>query len=212
MPIVKTADFEQLLDALRYRLNNCRKIVEPFDRHVRYRRLAFSSFINRKRGIHEVCRSLTFGSRKYGRQCTPLDYPIEDDLQQYIIAFGKTSFGNMRGKKSSPVKKIFQHLCYLSRVKCNISVIKMDEYLTSQICANYDQRTLKNVKERRNFDGTSCQKIHALLSCETCSKGWNRNQMASKNIKYIFEHMDAHDNERLQQFRRPRGAPPNVEE
>ncbi|KAH8555658.1 hypothetical protein BGW37DRAFT_478099 [Umbelopsis sp. PMI_123] len=183
MPTVKTEDFEQLLDALRYRLNyfaaNC---------------------------IHEACRRLTFGSRKYGRQnfwkpLSSLDYPIEDDLQQYVIPFGKTSFGNMRGKESSPVKKIFKHLCYLSRVKHNISVITMDEYLTSQICANCDQHTLKNINERRNFDGTSGPKIHTLLNCETCSK-------------YIFEHMATHDNERPQQFRRPLGSepPPNVEE
>jgi hypothetical protein len=69
-----------------------------------------------------------------------------------IIIFGKTSFGNMRGKKPGPVKTIFRHLCYLSRMKRNIFVITMDAYLTSQICANCDQRTLKHVKERQNFD------------------------------------------------------------
>ncbi|KAH8552238.1 hypothetical protein BGW37DRAFT_491137, partial [Umbelopsis sp. PMI_123] len=147
LPTVKTADCDQLLDALRYRLNNFAAIVEPFDRHFRYRRLAFSSYRNRQRGIHEACRRLTFGSKEYGLQCTPrhqpnfeepamtrnfwkplspLDHPIEDHLQHYFIAFGKTSFRNMRGKKSGPVKKIFQHLCYLSRVKHNISVIAMD--------------------------------------------------------------------------------------
>jgi hypothetical protein len=41
MPTVKTADFEQLLDAIRYRLNNFAAIVEPFDRDFRHRRLAF---------------------------------------------------------------------------------------------------------------------------------------------------------------------------
>ncbi|KAG2183948.1 hypothetical protein INT44_008959 [Umbelopsis vinacea] len=193
-------------------------IVEPFDRNLRSKRLAFSTYRNKKRGIHEVCRRLTFGSKKYGRQCLPrhphnsdqsairrdfwtpillVDFLAEDNLQQYMIAFGKTSFGNMRDKKPGPVKTIFRHLCYLSRMKSNIFVVAMDEYLTSQICANCDRRTLKNVRESRNFD----------------SKVWNRDQMASKNIKYIFEYMATHNNERPQQFRRPAGEPPphNVE-
>jgi hypothetical protein len=207
MPTVKTSNSDQLLDAIRYRLDNFAAIVEPFDRNFRYRRLAFSTYRNKNRGIHEVCRQLTFKSRKYGRQCRPrhshnsdqsaisrdfwtpilpIDFLAEDNLQHYIIAFGKTSFGNMRGKKPSPVKSIFQHLCYLSRIKHNISVVAMDEYLTSQVCANCDRCTLKHNRERRNSDRSSGPKIHTLLNCETCIKVWNRDQMVSKNIKYIL--------------------------
>ena len=166
MPSLKTADFDQLLDALRYRLDNFAAIVEPFDRQFRYRRLAFFTYRNQQRGIHEICRRFTFGSKKYGQQCaprhphvnaespiirnfwkpaSPIDRPYEDEFQHYIIAFGNGTFGNMRGKRPGPVKKIFRHLCYLSRAKPNISVVKVDEFLTSQICANCDQRTLTNL-------------------------------------------------------------------
>ncbi|CAO3663551.1 unnamed protein product [Umbelopsis ramanniana] len=151
--------------------------------------------------------------RDFWTPILPMDFLAEDNLQHYIIAFGKTSFGNMRGKKPGPVKSIFRHLCYLSRIKNNISVVAMDEYLTSQVCANCDRRTLKHVRERRNPGRSSGLKLHTLLNCETCSKVWNRDQMASKNIKYIFEYMANHNNERPQQFRRPAGEPPpNVEE
>src|ERR1700731_723443 len=71
MPSLKTADFDQLLDALRYGLDNFAAIVEPFDRQFRYRRLAFSTYRKQQRGIHEICRRFTFGSKKYGRQSSP---------------------------------------------------------------------------------------------------------------------------------------------
>jgi hypothetical protein len=233
MPSLKTANFDQLLDALRYRLDNFAAIVEPFDRQFRYRRLAFSSYRNRQRGIHEICRRFTFGSKKYGQPpsprhqhvadnaarphgfwtpASPIDRPYEDEFQHYIIAFGNGCFGNMRGKRPSAVKKIFQHLCYLSRQhNRQISVLKIDEYLTSQVCAFCDQRRLKNLRER-HVAGSPGPKIHALLRCENCRKVWNRDQMAAKNIKHIFEYMASHNNQRPPNFERPSTTTPNVED
>jgi hypothetical protein len=48
------------------------------------------------------------------------------------MAFIKPSFGSMRGKRSGPVIIIFR---YLSRMKHNIFVMVMNEYLTPQVCA-----------------------------------------------------------------------------
>jgi transposase len=105
----------------------------------------------------------------------------------------------MRGKRPGPVKKIFRHLCYLSRIAyVNISVIKVDEYLTSQLCALCDQCNLQNLSERSNFDGSNSDtNIHALLKCQNCRKVWNHDQMAAKNVHYIFDSMATNNNRRL---------------
>jgi Putative transposase DNA-binding domain len=221
MPTVKTTNIGHFLDAIRYRFDNFFAIVEHYDRNFRYRRLAFSSYRNRQRGIHEICRRLTFGSKKYGSQpaphhanrtrdgdfwrpASPLDRPYEDAFHHYIIAFGNGCFGNMRGKRSGPTKKIYKHLCHLSRLpNRHISVIKIDEYLTSKVCAGCDQRRVRNLRERRDFAGKTGPNIHALLNCQNCGKVWNRDQMAAKNIRYIFDHMATNTNERPLIFQRP---------
>jgi hypothetical protein len=71
MPTVKTADFDLLLDALRHRINNFATIVEPFDTNFRNRRLAFSTYRSKKRGIHEGCRRLTFWIKKIWPTVSP---------------------------------------------------------------------------------------------------------------------------------------------
>jgi hypothetical protein len=131
MPSLKTAHMDNLLHAIRYRLDNFADIVEPYDRDFRYRRLAFTSYKHQQRGLHEICRRLTYGSKKYGqnpipthnnpgpttnvwRPEPPLDRLYEDENHHYLIAFGNASFGNMRGKRPAPTKKIFNHLKYLS--------------------------------------------------------------------------------------------------
>ena len=68
----------------------------------------------------------------------------------------------------------------------DISVIKAHEYLTSQLCSLCDQCNLQNLSERTNFDGNSGAKVHALLNCQHCRKVWNHDQVAAKNIKYIW--------------------------
>jgi hypothetical protein len=55
-------------------------------------------------------------------------------------------------------------------------------------------------------------KIHALLRCQNCSKVWNRDQMAVKNIKYIFEYIATNNNRRPPNFERPSTTTPNIEE
>jgi Putative transposase DNA-binding domain len=140
----------------------------------------------------------------FWRPLSPLDRPHEDRYQHYLIAFGNGAFGNVKGKRPAPSKAIFKHLCYLSRQRnIKVSVIKVDEYLTSQICAQCDQRNLRNLREPRNFEGTTRLKIHSLLKCQNCSKVWNRDQMAAKNIRYIFDSMATNNNQRPLNFQRP---------
>jgi hypothetical protein len=168
MPTVKKANLNLFLDAVRYRLDNYAAIVEPFDSDFRYRRVAFTTYTNWQKDIHELCRRLTFGSKKYGRNpslrhanptragnvwrpASPLDRTYE--FHNYIIAFGNGSFGNMLGKRPTPTKKIYKHLYQLSGAhNGRISVIKVDQYLTSKICAVCDQRTVIKLCERRDFD------------------------------------------------------------
>jgi hypothetical protein len=70
---------------------------------------------------------------------SPIHSLHEDRFQRNIIAFGNGTFGNMRWKRPDSVKKI-RCLYYLSRTaNVNISVVKVDEYLTSQLCALCDQ-------------------------------------------------------------------------
>jgi hypothetical protein len=65
MPTLKTTNLQQFLNATRYRLDNFARIVEPFDRDFRHRRLAFTTYRESQRAIHEFCRRLTYGSKKY---------------------------------------------------------------------------------------------------------------------------------------------------
>jgi hypothetical protein len=48
--------------------------------------------------------------------------------------------------------------------------MKMDEYRTSQICPDCDQRRLNNVPERHDSDGGPGQNIHDLVKCNNCKK------------------------------------------
>src|SRR3984885_8824837 len=64
MPSLKTANVDHLQGAIEYRLHNFAAIIEPYDRDFRFRQLAFTSYRQQKRGLHEVCRRLTFGAKK----------------------------------------------------------------------------------------------------------------------------------------------------
>ncbi|CDH59914.1 predicted protein [Lichtheimia corymbifera JMRC:FSU:9682] len=59
-------------------------------------------------------------------------------------------------------------------------VINIDEYLTSQICHNCQQRTLRNMQ-------IDDMKLHTVLHCTNnhCRTMWNRDKNAAKNIYQI---------------------------
>ena len=122
------------------------------------------------------------------KKLPPIDLPHEDGLQHYIIAYGNGAFGSsMKGKKPGPTKKIFRHLCHLARFRnIQVSVLKIDEYLTLQICATCDLRSLVKIKKRRGAGGHAGPQVHAVLKCKNCSTVWNRDELAAKKYATFF--------------------------
>jgi hypothetical protein len=224
IPSLKTHQSRELWNAILYRITHFFTIAAYYDRDWRFNVLKLKSYKGRQKGLNEIARRLTFGSQKYGCSPTPLhthmvhpkarkklvwtptsscDKPEEDHRHHYIIAFGNASWGNVRGKMPAPSKRLLGHLKNLSRLQNRlISVVMIDEYLTSQICAHCHQRSLQNVKERPSSGGDAGPSIHAVLKCDNCSTVWNRDRMAAKNMAYIFKYMALHNDERPLPFRR----------
>jgi hypothetical protein len=227
MPSVKTADFGTLRAAILYRLNNFAELCAYYDEGQRFQILKLKSYKGRQKGLEEMGRRLTFGSHKYGQHPKPLhrhmidpptrnrssfailpsiDNPREDSTQHYIIAFGNGSSPNLRGKLPAPSKRFLEHLKSLSRRNVQVSTVIIDEYLTSQVCAECHRRTLVNLRERSKSSmssGAAGQKIHAVLKCTSCNTVWNRDVMAAKNMRHIFVYMALNNNERPDPFKRP---------
>ena len=141
---------------------------------------------------------------------SPVDKPNEDSVQHYIIAFGNGSAPHLRGKLPAPSKRVLDHLKSLHRRNVRISIIVIDEYLTSQVCAECHQRTLVHLKDRSMSPNAPGAKIHAVFKCTSCSTVWNRDVRAAKNILYIFLYMALNNNERPDSFKRPQST--NAEE
>ena len=72
----------------------------------------------------------------------------------------------------------------------------VDEYLTSQICPICQTRTTQKTLDNDNYQ------IHSVLNCSTCLTQWNRDHMASINIRSVFLHMARNNNERPAPFQR----------
>jgi len=231
MPSVKTTILDNLRVAITYRLHNFWDICRHYDQDWRYRVLQLKSYKGRQKGLEEIGRRLTFGSAKYGSDPrphhiqllepqarrrpsfvpqSPVDKPNEDSVQHYIIAFGNGSAPLLRGKLPAPSKRVLDHLKSLHRRNVRISIIVIDEYLTSQVCAECHQRTLVHLKDRSMSPNAPGAKIHAVLKCTSCSTVWNRDVMAAKNILYIFLYMALNNNERPDSFKRPQST--NAEE
>src|ERR1700729_2747416 len=112
---------------------------------------------------------------------------------------------NLRGKLPAPSKRFLDHLKSLSRRNVQVSTVIIDEYLTSQVCAECHRRTLVNLRERSKTSmssGAAGQNIHAVLKCTSCNTVWNRDVMAAKNMRHIFVYMALNNNERPDPFKR----------
>jgi transposase len=108
----------------------------------------------------------------------------------------------MKGKQLGPTKSLYRRLYAISRCKTNIQVLKIDEFLTSQTCATCHSRTLTNLREPKDSANFG-RKVHAVRICKTCGTVWNRDEMAAKNILYIFKYMALNNNIRPPIFARP---------
>ncbi|KAI8890298.1 hypothetical protein K501DRAFT_266213 [Backusella circina FSU 941] len=76
-------------------------------------------------------------------------------------------------------------------------LIEVDEYLSSQVCALCHTRTKKYAQDAIVDD------IYPVLVCSSYNTHWNRDHMASLNMRSIFMYMDDHNSRRLKPFARP---------
>jgi hypothetical protein len=224
-PTLKTSNLEQTRIAISYRLENFFRIVAYYDRDLRFKVLKLRSYKGRQKGLAEIGRRLTHGSRKYGNSPEPFhthmlqpqdtkrskwknlpncDRPADGGFHHHVIAFGNAKFGNIRSKMPAPSKQLLRHLRSLRKLRnCKVSVVMIDEYLTSQVCAHCQRRTLKHARERTSAGSQNGNKIHTVLKCTSCSTVWNRDVMAARNIRSIFMSMAMNNDERPIRFRRP---------
>jgi hypothetical protein len=120
------------------------------------------------------------------------------------VAYRSAGFGNMRGKLPALCKFLLRRLTTLSRTvkKRQISVVKIGEYLTSQVCANCHRRSTKKVRERTKPGSQNAQKIHGVLKCQTCDTVWNQDAMAANNVWSVSLEMALNNANRPGPFKR----------
>lgn len=227
---LKTANMDTLRHAIQYRMDNFENIAYYYDFDRRFRKLKMKNYQGRQKGLDEICRRLTYGSNKYGVPPKPrhahmlspapkrpgswaplpsCDRHEENRSQHYIIAFGNGACGAMNGKLPSPVKRLRSHLQKVAKRNVFISIIYIDEYNTSKVCAECHRKTLVKMERRSarpegsNATNAANTTIHAVLRCTSCGTVWNRDELAAKNILFVFQYMATHNNERPDPFKRP---------
>ena len=238
---LKTANFDTLQHAIQNRIENFDKVIYFYDIDRRYRKLKFKSYQGKQKGLEEIGRRLTYGSKKYGAPPKPrhshmmepeprrrqfwipsssCDKPEEDNRQHYIFAFGNGACGGIAGKLPAPVKRLRRHLYQLSNRNVHTSVLVIDEYNTSKVCAECHTKSLVNLEaypksnllsnvSNQTPPNNQKRTIHAILKCTSCRTVWNRDKMAAKNIRFVFQYMATHNDERPAAFARP---PTNAED
>ncbi|KAL1935442.1 hypothetical protein VTP01DRAFT_4582 [Rhizomucor pusillus] len=99
-----------------------------------------------------------------------------------LIVFGSGIFGKdgvpLKSHQSGVVGILWREL-KKREANGEVAVVKIDEYLTSQICHACLSRTLDNMI---TDDGV---KHHGIQVCKSCGTLWNRDTNASKNMFYI---------------------------
>lgn len=145
MPSLKTAYFDRLLNALQYGLNNLRQSlnlligISDIDTSLFHRLekpskrypCANASISVPRNMADNVLLDISISdddspiTRNIWKPASPTDRPYEKEFQQYLIAFGNTSFANMVGKEIWSSHENIQHRCYLSRAKHSISVVRV---------------------------------------------------------------------------------------
>ena len=126
--------------------------------------------------------------------------------QHYIIAFGNGSSPNLRGNLPAPSTRFLGHLKSLSGRNVQVSTVIIDEYLTSEVCAECHRRTLVNLREQSKLSmssGAAGQKIHAVLKYTSCSTVWNQDVNGGQEYATYFRIRGAEQQERPEAFKRP---------
>ena len=167
----KTLDFNRFKDYIKQK-NIMNIALQSFYETYIYRKLKLSSYINRKKS---ETRMLNNFKKRYG---TPEDY---------IIGFG--DFEQRKHRKfKEPVKgKGFRSLFR----KAGYEVYLVDEFRTSckcSICETSESecRTFKECINPRPWKNNYIIR-HGLVKCKTCSRLWNRDTNASRNIYKIIK-------------------------
>ena len=226
IPTIKSANYSTLVTGTLYRMYNWQTIINFYDQDLRFNVQKLKSYKGRQKGINEIARRLTFGSKKYARDPDAMEYELTDPAQStkwkpklscdksyetkdhnYIIAYGKATWGNLAGKLPAPTKRLVNELRKITRRRgCRVSLCMIDEYNTSKVCANCHEKAVENVAERRSVSNNHKERIHAVLKCKNCSTTWNRDVMAARNMRYVFLYQAQHGGERPMPFKRPATA------
>lgn len=127
----------------------------------------------------------------------------------YIIAYGNGSWriGIIWSKLPAPTKQLQRHLHRLRRRwSCIISVLMIDEYLTSKICPNCRSRTVKNLLELGGNGNRHCQKFTFTLcwSVQFVARRGTEMRWLPGNLTYTFNYMAHHNNDGLYPFANPK--------
>lgn len=223
IPTVKSASYSTLVNGILYRMYNWQILTNFYDQDLRFNVQKLKSYKGRQKGINEIARRLTFGSKKYGRDQDAMEYELTNTPQptkwkpklscdrsyetkdhNYIIAYGKATWGNHTGKLPAPTKRLVNELRKIVRRRgCRVSLCMIDEYNTSKVCANCHVKAVENVAERSSVSSNCKERIHAVLKCKNCSTTWNRDVMAASNMRYVFLYQAQHGGERPMPFKRP---------
>ncbi|GAB5591742.1 hypothetical protein Unana1_06642 [Umbelopsis nana] len=176
IPSFKTTNLPALTAAIQYVMANFQTITAHYDQQFRYNVLKLNTYKAKQKGLSEIGRRLTYGSKKYGMEPKPRhshtaaelaigtgsqfkplpskDRPEDNSRRHVILAYGNAAIGNVRSKLPAPSKALVHQLRQVMKCKgCFLSVVMIDEYLTYQVCAKCHQRTVSKVQERPTRGG-----------------------------------------------------------
>jgi hypothetical protein len=165
----KTLNFDKFKDYIKQK-NILNTELKTFYQETIYRKLRLSSFINRKKSETRLINNFC---KLYG------------DPDNTMIGFG--DFEQYKHRKfKEPVKgKGFRTLFR----KAGYKVYLVDEFRTSCRCSHCedDIGICKTFRECKNPRPWITNRIfrHGLVKCKTCSRLWNRDTNASRNILKI---------------------------
>jgi transposase len=214
-PSMKTSLKGRYMDSCVYQLTHIGAITEFYDKYQWRNKLNFSTYRKKQSALAEISKRLLTRSKKYNVELLKKtksqvasdkpkwkpNLPIDQDGEEnrpIIIAYGGANIRNLRGNVSPPAKLVKKAVFRFARqrnrhVPTYATIV--NEYLTSQICPLCHKRTTENVKD--SFG----QKLYPVLKCKNCDTRYNRDHMASCNIREVFLHMAKNNNERPRLFK-----------